>query len=226
MTVAVFTLIVLVGTAIAIWWLLQPTNLGVTYAAADREAFYQKLGIVFEALPKSESKTLVLSGTHRVDQTFTSAELSAAADNRSRQYAYFPFRNVQIRVNTDGTVEGSGTVRYTDAVRYLVALGVSSSDIEEAAKKFNIPAVDIPVYLKASGDITQNTSNITIHEAKIARISVPANLVQEYAPAINPLIDMIIKSRPPTSIEKLEVTNGAVRVVGTAPNIERAVQRL
>ena len=129
------TIVVLIGGGV--WYLLQPKSLGVSYTPADLASIYKKVGVTFEQLPAGSpsGKSLIVSGSHPVNQTFSSEELSAAADNRSREYAYFPFRRVQIRVNADGSVEGSATVNYSDVVRYLVALGVSSSDIAEGAKK-------------------------------------------------------------------------------------------
>lgn len=220
-------IIVLVGGGV--WFLIQPKNLGISYTPADLSSIYKKVGVTFEPLPAGtpSDKSLIVSGSHPVEQTFSSAELTAAADNRSSQYAYFPFRQVQIRVNADGSVEGSATVNYSDAVGYLTALGVSSKDIAEGAKKFNIPNANIPVYLRVSGSIANNTTNITVQQAQIARINVPQNLVNDYAPALNGLIDSIIKSRRPSyNIQKLDVENGTVHFVGSAPDKEQAVKNL
>lgn len=220
-------IIVLIGGGV--WYLFQPKNLGVAYASADLASIYKKVNVIFEPLPSGVQlgKSLIVSGSHPVDATFTSAELSAAADNRSSQYTYFPFRHVQVRVNADGSVEGSATVNYRDAVRYLVALGVSSDDIAEGAKKFNIPNANLPVYLKVSGSVVGNTSRITVQEARIASIPIPESLVNQYGPALNGLIDSIIMSRQPSyNIQKLEVENGSVHFVGSAPDKEQAVKSL
>lgn len=220
-------IIVLVGAGI--FYLLQPKNLGISYAATDLASSYKKVGVAFEPLPAGSppGKSLIVSGSHPVDQTFSSEELSAAADNRSREYAYFPFRHLQIRVNADNSVEGSAIVSYADAVRYLVALGVSPEDIAEGAKKFNIPNASLPVYLKVSGSVANNKSSISVHQAQIAHINIPQNLVNNYAPALNGLIDSVIKSRQPSyNIQTLTVAGGTVHFVGTAPDKEQAVKSL
>src|SRR3989344_3564057 len=109
-----------------VWYVFRPMTLGITYTAADMESATKKLGVIFEALPPGTTgKTLVVSGSHPVDQTFTSSELTALADNRSKQYSLFPFKNVEIRVKSDGSVEGSATVGFGDAVRHLISLGVA-----------------------------------------------------------------------------------------------------
>lgn len=223
-----FIIIILIAfLAAAGWYLLKPKALGVSYTQKDLDSIKQKVAVSFSPLPADApaGTTIIVSGAHPVDQNFTSAELTAAVDNRHNDYAYFPFRNVQIRVNSDGTVEGSGTINYQDAVNYLLTLGVSQKDITEGTAKFKIPNANLPVYLKASGQITNNASQISFNTAKIANISVPENLIKEFQPAVNSLIESVIRSRQPSyNIAKLEVVNGAVHFKGTAPDTEMAAK--
>src|SRR3989344_934809 len=104
--------------AAAGWYLLKPKNLGANYSQKDLQQFTQKSGVTTSALPANApaGKTIIFSGSHPVDQSFSGPELTAALNNRHNDYAYFPFRNVQIRINSDGSVEGSGTINYQDAV--------------------------------------------------------------------------------------------------------------
>lgn len=215
--------------AAAGFYLLKPRSLGINHTQKDLDSIKQKVGVAFAPLPADQAglKTIIVSGAHPVDQSFSSAELTAAVNNRHNDYAYFPFRNVQIRVNQDGTIEGSGTINYQDAVNYLLTLGVSQKDITEGAAKFKIPNANLPIYLKASGAINNNDSQINFSVASIANISVPENLIQEFQPAVNGLIESIIKSRQPSyNIEKLEVINNQIHFKGTAPEIEMAVKTI
>lgn len=225
LTVLLFLVALLI---VGVWYVFRPTVLGVRYTAGDLASAQQKLGVTHEALPAhTMGKTIIVSGSHPVGKTFTSSELTALADNRQKQYAYFPFRNVQIRINPDGSVEGSATVGFQDAVRYLVTLGVSEQDVIEGAKKLNVPNATLPVYLKVSGSVINDTSSITVQSAKIANIPVPEEYVNQYGPALNPLVDSVITSRKPSyHIEKLEVVDGAVHFKGTSPDKEQAVRDL
>lgn len=220
-------IILIVLLAAAGWYLLKPKALGVSYTQKDLDSIKQKVGVTFAPLPidQATTKAIIVSGAHPVDQSFSSAELTAAVDNRHNDYAYFPFRNAQIRVNQDGTVEGSATINYQDAVNYLLTLGVSQKDITDGAAKFKIPNTNLPVYLKASGAIINNNSQISFSAASIANISVPEDLIKQFQPAINSLIESVIKSRQPSyNIEKLEVVNGAVHFKGTSPDVEMAAK--
>ncbi len=213
-----------------VFYFSKPKNLGIKYTQEDLKSIHSRLNVKFEPLSKDVSKTgktLIVAGSHQVDEYFTSQELTAAVDNRNKQYVYFPFNNVQIRVNADGSIEGSATVTYNDAVNYLVALGVSYQDIIKAAAKFNVPKVGFPVYLKASGSIVNNLGHIKIHSANIANIPVPQNFVDQYGPGVNDLIEDVIKDRQPSyNIEKLEIIEGKVHFKGTSPDIEQAVRSL
>src|SRR3989344_5686474 len=215
--------------AAAGWYLLKPKALGISYTPKDLEQIKQKAAVTFAPLPADtpNTKTIIVSGAHPVDQNFTSAELTAAVDNRHNDYAYFPFRNVQIRINSDGSVEGSGTINYQDAVNYLLTLGVSQKDITEGAAKYKIPNANLPVYLKASGAIINNDSQVSLAAVTIANIPVPENLIKEFQPAVNSLIESVIKSRQPSyHIEKLEVVNSQIHFKGTAPDVEMAAKSI
>src|SRR3989338_8766447 len=180
---------VLIGGGI--FYLLQPKSLGISYTPEDLTSFKNKINVTYEPLPTDTplGRTLIVSGNHPVDKSFNSQELTAAVDNRHRIYSYFQFRKVQIRINSDGSVEGSATVNYEDAVNYLLSLGVSSADISEGTNKFKIPNTNLPVYLKVSGSVINNKSQIDIQQAQIANISVPKNLIDEYGPGLNGLIE-------------------------------------
>src|SRR3989338_5548941 len=215
--------------AAAGFYLLKPKALGVTYGKQALASAKEKLAVTYAPLPADAGadKVLLVSDSHPVDQTFSSQELTALADNRQKDFPYFPFKNVQIRVNADGSVEGSATVNYQDAVNYLVALGVSQEVIAEGAAKFKIPPTDLPVYLKVSGSITENTSQIAVAAAKIANLNIPQSLVDQYGPALNGLVESVTKDRQLSySIETLEVVNGQVHFLGTSPDQEMAARSI
>lgn len=213
-----------------VFYFSKPKTLGATYSQADLKSFQSKLKVKYEPLSKDlmkRGKTLIVAGAHEVDEQFSSQELTAAIDNRKKQYAFFPFQDVQIRINGDNTIEGSAAVTYNDTLNYLIALGVSYQDIVKAAAKFNIPKIKLAVYLKASGSIINNLGHIKIISVSIANIPIPDNLVKKYGPGINDLIEDVIRSRQPSyNIEKLEVVDGKVHFKGTSPDTEMAVKSL
>lgn len=202
----------------------RPRDLGIKYSDKDQKTAVEKLQVKYGQLsPSATSKDLVLKGSHPVDKSFTSQELTAMADTRQKQFALFPFKNVQIKINADGTVEGSAKLEFNTALNYLQTLGVSLEQINTAIDKFKILKGELPVYLKVSGTVVNNTSNIVVKTAEIARIPIPQSLVSQYGPSLNNLVEDILYQRKPYyDIKSLKVENGKVHFVGSSPDEEWA----
>jgi len=199
-------------------------NLGIKYTDADKITAVEKLQVKYGQLSANASeKGLVLKGFHPVDKFFTSQELTALADTRQKQFGLFPFKNVQIRVNPDGTVEGSGILEFNTALDYLQQLGVPLDQVNKAIDKFKILRGELPVYLKVSGGVVNNTSNIIVQSAEIARIPIPQALVNQYGPSLNNLVEDIVAQRKPHyDIKSLKVEEGKIHFVGSSPDEEWA----
>lgn len=203
----------------------KPKDLGIKYNDQTKKSAVSKLDVVFEQLPKSSTnKSLELTGSHAVDQVFSSEELTALADTRQSQYKYFPFKQVQIRVNSDGSVEGSAILEFNTALSYLQTMGVSIEQVNTAVDKLKIIRGNLPVYLKGFGEVINNESRITIQSAQIARINVPQGYINTYGPAVNTLVDKVISSRRPNyDVQSLKVENGKIHFVGSSPDKEYAI---
>ena len=64
-----------------------------------------------------------------------------------------------------------------------------------------------------------------MHQARVANINVPQDLINQYGPALNGLIESVIEDRQPSyNIETLKVENGLVHFQGTAPDKEQALR--
>ena len=55
--------------------------------------------------------------------------------------------------------------------------------------------ISLAVYLKVSGNIENNVSNIKVTDAKIANIPVGQDLINEYGPGLNELVESVIQNR-------------------------------
>lgn len=202
----------------------KPKDLGVKYSVEDKTNAVEKLAVKYGQLSSGAAeKGLVLKGFHPVDKTFTSSELTALADTRQKQFSLFPFKNVQIKINQNGTAEGSGVLEFNTAVDFLQGLGVSLGQINQAVDKLKILRGEIPVYLKVSGDVSNNVSNISVKSAEISKIKVPQTLINLYGPRINDLVEEIVSQRKPHyDIKSLKVEDGKVHFVGNSPDEEWA----
>lgn len=154
--------------------LLWAKDLGIRYTTADYESAIKKLAYVKDAVPtgKSQDKyTYVYGAVTGVDIKLTSEEITAFI-NTDRP-SYYAVKNVQVRLNDDGTVDVSGKVD-TDYVLNEFIGGKYSK--EEIAK--NMPAlgilpkfVNVSMNLKAS--ISNNSSDGNINSASVQGTPIP-----------------------------------------------------
>ncbi|KKS45085.1 MAG: hypothetical protein UV09_C0049G0016, partial [Candidatus Gottesmanbacteria bacterium GW2011_GWA2_42_18] len=78
----IFLIVIFILAGAVIFYLLQPKTLGIRYTAADLQSIKGKIKISNEPLPTNSpiGQTLIVSGSHPVDASFTSEELTAIAD--------------------------------------------------------------------------------------------------------------------------------------------------
>lgn len=176
----------------------QPRNLGITYTEADRQSGRDKSQIAYEELsaPDGDGRIWYTQGKREVDTVFSSREITAIMNNKVG--IYFPYQDVQLKFNADGTGEISG--------------GLIKSRLPAYAQSFNAPQVavdlamkflpDNPVfYLKGRATLVDN--QVGLFEPlrfEIGRVPMPLNLIlanqkglvkEAYAMDINNLLDEI-----------------------------------
>jgi hypothetical protein len=131
----------------------KPKDLGIRYTEDDRTSARAKSKIEYEALPETTPVTESIQrfGTREVTAEFSSAEVTALMNNRP--WRFWPYANVQVKLNGDGSGEISGTLIKDRLPGYLTFIGVP----QEAADfiiKF-LPA-NPSFYLKIVASVENN----------------------------------------------------------------------
>lgn len=160
----------------------KPRDLGVRYTEADYNSYKSKTGgkyldfAVAPANPNKPSKKQVFADPKKLETTLSSQELTAAINMVNWQW--MPITNAQVKV-IEGGVEISGNLN-TDHIiefaNFIGGVGVSSDDVAEARTWLNRFMKNAPVYIKASGDITNGKINMNISKAQIGRFNIPLGL--------------------------------------------------
>jgi len=164
----------------------------------------------------SVEDSLRYEGQHSFESSITSGEATSMVNDNP--YKYFPFKMVQIRFNPDGSVEASGLVSIDTLFSFVAATGGTKYDLNKVKDYLKVPLGTIPVYLKASGSITNNAPSITWQSAKIGRLSVPVDLANKYSSQIDDFIAERINHVPNLKLEKLEVVDSKLNFKGIIPN--------
>jgi hypothetical protein len=195
-----------------------PKDLGIRITPEQSKAARDKVGTEIISLPAGTeiSKDYTLEGKQNEDFTFTSEELTAYSNNRP--WKNFPVRNLQIKIHTDGSLEGSGILVVSKAMPYAVALGYSESQIRDAMDKYHIPTFEVPFYVAGSGSVTNDQVTVNANTVKVGAVTIPQSIVaQANTEAASVLTDIIHKHSNSLHAESLTFQNGTMHYKGQSP---------
>lgn len=152
----------------------KPRDLGIKYSEADKTSCRLKTKTEIISLPDASSPvdTIKYVGQKTVNDNFTSAEITAVFNNRP--WKYWPYKNVQIKFNSDGSGEISGILIKDKVPGYAAVIG-APQEATDFAMKFlpNNPVF----YVKMKAALTDNKVSLFEPQAfEIGRLSMPLNL--------------------------------------------------
>ena len=214
--VVVITLIIF---GIAAYLFLVPKSLGVTTSPEDLASLRTKTngGITFETLPASDSpaKSITFSGSKSVDAQFTSSELTAFF--AASKWKYNVFKNTQVRVNADGTVELAGALPLDRLANFAVARGISITGLTEYTGALSSLGIGPAFHIKLNGSGDQNKLSLSVSEASIGPITIPGVVLQKNQAALQNTVQTAVTAIPGVHIDHLDFKNGTMNFKGTIP---------
>ncbi len=208
--------------------LSRPKNLGIVFSEQAYKEGLAKTGTTHKALAMSDIKSptdrFVRSGKHTVTTTFTSQEITSACQRIA--WVDFPFSDVQVKINSDGTGESTGLIKMSKIYDFAQALGFSKEQVDKAKSTFNVPSIDIPYYIKASGGVVDNKVSFELKDLNLYGVTVPANIISQASPAAEIALQQMLNKDPSVTIKKLELQPDKVYFDGTFPNMESTLDSL
>ncbi|MCL5291057.1 MAG: hypothetical protein M1548_00815 [Actinobacteria bacterium] len=170
----------------------KPKDLGVRYSEKDFNTALAKTPLKLKNKIDGpiEGTEMVYTGQALIDATFTEAELSALLSyNHSSR---FPVSQVQVRLLGGNRAEASGMVTYK-GIKY-------------------------PVYVSGSASLTSGKSVTgSVSAAQVSGISVPVNYWPQAENYVINLVNRRLARMDGLNIQKVELSEGKARVVGTMP---------
>jgi hypothetical protein len=224
-------LLVLIAGAAGVYFLMpglsRPVDLGVRSSRAAYESAVGKLGIIKDEAPRGGSSgdySVVYTGSNAIDTSLTSEEITSfLGENRPPYYA---LKNVQVRINDDGTVEASGTID-TSYVYDVILQGLYSREETRAAlPMLGLIPDKVNVYVKLAGSIDDNhVTGLNVEAASVMGITIPTELISSNEEFIVGILDDNIarqNARASSIITHLGISDGRIDFVGTLPaSVER-----
>lgn len=149
----------------------KPRNLGIKYTDADFASARAKSQIEYAALLANtpDSESLQRTGTRAVAISLSSAEMSSLLNDRP--WKYWPIKQVQLRINNDGTAELSG-VLIKDRLRgYAAGIG-APAQVAETVATFLPP--NSTFYVKAKTSLAENkVGDFDIQSVYLGKMPIP-----------------------------------------------------
>jgi hypothetical protein len=199
----------------------KPRDLGVKYTQADYDSYLAKTNTqVFEfaqapVAPAHPADTIVFTDPQAKNVVLTSAEISARA--AYTKWADNPVTDVQVKCEANGAVEISGRLVTSRLAGFAAAIGYggySAADVKTATDWLGVAGTNPAVYIKAQGSITNNVPSITVSEAQINRLGVPADLTDQIAVT---LAKSILSRVPGLNVKSATFGADGLHFDGTSP---------
>jgi len=180
-------MLVLILIPVVLYFLLnatKPRDLGIRYTEADRKSGRAKSQIKYETTKQKlpDAQAWQTYGKREIDETFTQEEITAIMNNKIG--AYFPYQNVQLKFNADGSGEISGSLIKSRLPMYGATFAAPQEAVDFAMKF--LP--ENPVfYLKGQASLVNNEVAIFEPQAfEIGRIPMPLGVFLSTAPKLFP----------------------------------------
>jgi len=152
----------------------KPRDLGIKYSQEDLKSIRAKSHVEYKTLPDSSAPSLTrqFSGKRDIITEFSSVEITATMNNQP--WKYWPYKNVQVKFNGDGSGEISGVLIKSRLIGYAVVIGAPKEAVDFAMKFLpNDPVF----YVKMKGSLADN--KVAVFEPQsfeIGRIPMPLGL--------------------------------------------------
>lgn len=204
----------------------KPRDLGKTFNQEVYNKTFEKANCTKANLEPSNDYpySVKYEDFHEVEISFSDDELTSVAN--SYDYKDACLTSVQIRINPDGSAEGSGIFSTPALVNYLINIGIPAQGIATAMEKYPIPKHQLPFYVKGTGSVINNQINMDLSSLELGRIPVPQSIISTYQQPLADFIEnQIFKLAPDTNMEKVTLENGKLNYKGKLPGKISAVRK-
>lgn len=185
----------------------------VEYNESDVESFYDKVGIDNEDYLPSVEKILIgdinPSGEIKVNDSFSSAEITAAIQDAAGENDYF--EDVNVRFIDDGQVEVFATV--SDEINDLYEIAPDLESFDFILEKLE----GQKVYYVADVEYNEDGFGLNVDKLKVGMFSIPTAMINSYDETIETLLNNAVDNISGFEIESLEINDDNLDFNGSIP---------
>ncbi|KKP68168.1 MAG: hypothetical protein UR68_C0005G0024 [Candidatus Roizmanbacteria bacterium GW2011_GWA2_35_19] len=158
----------------------KPRDLKIKYTDADFKAARSQSKVEYMELPKStpDETSIQRVGTREVNMELTSSQATSLMNDRP--WKYWPYNNVQVKFNADGSAETSGILIKDKLPGYAATIGIPKEAVAFAMKFLPVNPV---FYLKMKASLKNNKIEVfEPQKFELGRIPIPVNIFLSKAP--------------------------------------------
>ena len=203
--------ILIIGAVIAV---TSPKNLGVGYTKADLNSAITKVGTTYASTSQGDSLKIV--GSKKLDTKLTQSELTALLNQPSDLWKDYPIKNVQLKINDDGSVEMTGKIitgRYND---YVKATNVPDKYTSLVKDKVNLVPLNPSFDYKGNYEIQNGKVVGELTELKVGPVAIPKTWTDNNKDFIAGFVEDRLNSAG-LDVQNAKFTNGNLDIQGSAP---------
>ena len=143
-------------------------DLGIRLAMEN--SYSENYTTMTEMIQGSTQIGLPTTKTHAIDIQLTSEEVTALV--RKQFMGLDPLvQDLQIKINSDGVIESSGVLNLKKLSQ--IASDPKLKEVVEYAKNYERFVSTAPFYIRGTGSVTNNLSQINILQVQIGKVTIP-----------------------------------------------------
>jgi hypothetical protein len=193
-------------------------DLGVSYTTADYDFARSKLGFTLNTSSPDvfPADSITVGGFKPLTATLTSAELTALVNKLTDTWKYFPLENVQIRINSDGSLEIQSTLLLNRFEGFAQAIKMSESTLSKIRPVLAIIQTNPSFYMKCSFTIKDGVAQSTFSQIQIGKVDMGVSDIAVMQTSFNSFLENIAQA-PKGSFTNMSFGNGVVNIEGNLP---------
>ncbi len=198
----------------------KPRDLGVKWLLGDYNQAHAKTKVEVKVATgeASPAESIKLTGSHAAQLTLSQEELTAIINHNQPNWKYFPVRDVQVKIASDGSAQIAGVLDLNRIAGYAAATGADLSAIKTVMDKFSFLPKKIPFYFAGRASVTNNVADLNLSQAQLGRINVPQNLISDNQSAINGFFTEQLNAFPGFSVKSANFDGGRLNFNGRLSN--------
>ncbi len=158
----------------------KPVDLGVRYTSADLASINSKVGVTYTTLPASTpaAQSEVVTGSKPLQTQVTQEELTALVNDHSGKWKGYPISDAQVKIEQDGTMKMSGTLRLDRLDNYVAATGATGEQVQQVLSAAKAVGANPRFYGEWKLNVVNGQAVGDVNKIKIGNFDLPQDQVQ------------------------------------------------